>query len=123
MARTIGKGLIEPSVVDPNLILSALIGAICWNLITWYVGLPSSSSHALIGGLGGAAIAKAGLPALQLGGWVLPVSFILVSPLLGLVAGAHPDGGCSRGCSRARRPVRWTGCSGDCSWCPPRSIR
>jgi inorganic phosphate transporter, PiT family len=85
VARTIGKGLIEPSVVDPNLILSALIGAICWNLITWYVGLPSSSSHALIGGLGGAAIAKAGLPALQLGGWVLPVSFILVSPLLGLV--------------------------------------
>jgi len=85
VAKTIGKGLIEPSVVDPNLILSALIGAICWNLITWYVGLPSSSSHALIGGLGGAAIAKAGLPALQLGGWVLPVSFILVSPLLGLV--------------------------------------
>jgi inorganic phosphate transporter, PiT family len=85
VAKTIGKGLIEPSVVDPNLILSALIGAICWNLITWYVGLPSSSSHALIGGLGGAAIAKAGFPALQLGGWVLPVSFILVSPLLGMV--------------------------------------
>jgi inorganic phosphate transporter, PiT family len=85
VAKTIGKGLIEPSVVDPNLILSALIGAICWNLITWYVGLPSSSSHALIGGLGGAAIAKAGFPALQLSGWVLPVSFILVSPLLGLV--------------------------------------
>jgi PiT family inorganic phosphate transporter len=85
VAKTIGKGLIEPSVVDPNLILSALIGAICWNLITWYVGLPSSSSHALIGGLGGAAIAKAGFPALQLGGWVLPVSFIIVSPLLGLV--------------------------------------
>jgi PiT family inorganic phosphate transporter len=72
-------------VVDPNLILSALIGAICWNLITWYVGLPSSSSHALIGGLGGAAIAKAGFPALQLSGWVLPVSFIFVSPLLGMV--------------------------------------
>jgi PiT family inorganic phosphate transporter len=85
VAKTIGKGLIEPSVVDPNLILSALIGAICWNLITWYVGLPSSSSHALIGGLGGAAIAKAGFPALQLSGWVLPVSFILVSPLLGMV--------------------------------------
>jgi PiT family inorganic phosphate transporter len=85
VAKTIGKGLIEPSVVDPNLILSALIGAICWNLITWYVGLPSSSSHALIGGLGGAAIAKAGFPALQLGGWVLPVSFIIISPLLGLV--------------------------------------
>ena len=67
VAKTIGKGLIEPSVVDPNLILSALLGAIVWNLITWYVGLPSSSSHALMGGLGGAAIAKAGFPALQLG--------------------------------------------------------
>jgi PiT family inorganic phosphate transporter len=84
VARTIGKGLIEPSVVDANLILSALIGAIVWNIITWYVGLPSSSSHALMGGLGGAAIAKAGFPALQLAGWVLPVAFILVSPLLGL---------------------------------------
>jgi inorganic phosphate transporter, PiT family len=85
VAKTIGKGLIEPSVVDPNLILSALIGAICWNLITWYFGLPSSSSHALMGGLGGAAIAKAGFPALQLGGWVLPVSFIILSPLVGMV--------------------------------------
>jgi PiT family inorganic phosphate transporter len=84
VAKTIGKGLIEPGVVDPHLILSALIGAILWNLITWYVGLPSSSSHALIGGLGGAAIAKAGFPALQLDGWVLPVLFIFVSPLLGL---------------------------------------
>jgi PiT family inorganic phosphate transporter len=84
VAKTIGKGLIEPSVVDPHLILSALIGAIVWNIITWYVGLPSSSSHALMGGLGGAAIAKAGFPALQLGGWVLPVAFIFVSPLLGL---------------------------------------
>jgi PiT family inorganic phosphate transporter len=85
VARTIGKGLIEPSVVDPNLILSALLGAIAWNIITWYFGLPSSSSHALMGGLGGAAIAKAGLPALQLGGWVLPIAFIFVSPILGLV--------------------------------------
>jgi inorganic phosphate transporter, PiT family len=84
VAKTIGKGLIEPSVVDPDLILSALIGAILWNIITWYVGLPSSSSHALIGGLGGAAIAKAGFPALQLGGWVLPVAFIFISPILGL---------------------------------------
>jgi PiT family inorganic phosphate transporter len=85
VARTIGKGLIVPSVVDPNLILSALLGAIVWNLITWYFGLPSSSSHALMGGLGGAAIAKAGLPALQLSGWVMPVLFIVVSPLLGML--------------------------------------
>ncbi|HEX3275698.1 MAG TPA: inorganic phosphate transporter [Gemmatimonadales bacterium] len=84
VAKTIGKGLIEPAVVDPNLILSALIGAIIWNLITWYFGLPSSSSHALMGGLGGAAIAKAGFPALQLGGWILPVAFIFLSPILGM---------------------------------------
>jgi PiT family inorganic phosphate transporter len=85
VARTIGKGLIVPSVVDPNLILSALVGAIIWNLVTWYFGLPSSSSHALMGGLGGAAIAKAGFPALQLAGWVMPILFIFVSPLLGMV--------------------------------------
>ena len=84
VARTIGKGLIEPSVVDPHLILSALIGAIVWNILTWYLGLPSSSSHALIGGLGGAAIAKAGFPALQLEGWVKPILFIFISPLLGM---------------------------------------
>jgi PiT family inorganic phosphate transporter len=84
VAKTIGKGLIEPSVVDPHLILAALIGAITWNIITWYFGLPSSSSHALIGGLGGAAIAKAGFPALQLNGWLLPVMFIFISPLLGM---------------------------------------
>jgi inorganic phosphate transporter, PiT family len=85
VAQTIGKGLIEPSVVDPDLILGALLGAIVWNIITWYFGLPSSSSHALMGGLGGAAIAKAGFPALQLSGWIKPILFILVSPLLGMV--------------------------------------
>jgi inorganic phosphate transporter, PiT family len=85
VAKTIGKGLIEPSVVDPDLVLGALIGAIIWNLITWYFGLPSSSSHALMGGLGGAAIAKAGFPALQLSGWVKPILFIFLSPLLGMV--------------------------------------
>ena len=68
VAQTIGKGLIEPSVVNPDLILGALLGAIVWNVVTWYFGLPSSSSHALMGGLGGAAIAKAGFPALQLAG-------------------------------------------------------
>ena len=66
------------------MILGALLGAIVWNIITWYVGLPSSSSHALMGGLGGAAIAKAGFPALQLGGWVKPILFIFIAPLLGM---------------------------------------
>jgi inorganic phosphate transporter, PiT family len=84
VAKTIGKGLIDVSVVDPNVILGALLGAIVWDIITWYLGLPSSSSHALLGGYAGAAIAKAGFGALILGGWVLPVAFIVVSPLLGM---------------------------------------
>jgi PiT family inorganic phosphate transporter len=84
VAKTIGKGLIDVSVVDPNVVLGALIGAIVWDLITWYLGLPSSSSHALLGGYAGAAIAKAGFGALILGGWVLPVAFIVLSPLLGM---------------------------------------
>ncbi|MGH7702480.1 MAG: inorganic phosphate transporter [Gemmatimonadales bacterium] len=85
VAKTIGKGLIQPSVVDPIVVLGALTGAIIWNLATWYLGLPSSSSHALLGGYGGAAIAKAGVGALIPGGWVKPVVFIFVSPMLGLL--------------------------------------
>jgi PiT family inorganic phosphate transporter len=85
VAKTIGKGLIDVSVVDPNVILGALLGAIIWDLITWYLALPSSSSHALLGGYAGAAIAKAGFGALILSGWVLPVAFIVISPLLGMV--------------------------------------
>jgi inorganic phosphate transporter, PiT family len=84
VAKTIGKGLIDPHVVDPNVILAALLGAILWDLTTWYLGLPTSSSHALLGGLAGAAIAKAGFGALILSGWVLPVIFIVVSPVLGM---------------------------------------
>ncbi|MEP7327463.1 MAG: inorganic phosphate transporter [Gemmatimonadota bacterium] len=87
VAKTIGKGLIDPAVVDPNLVLAALIGAIIWNLITWWLGLPSSSSHALLGGLGGAAVAKAGLGSLIVGGWVKPILFIFLSPLIGMVLG------------------------------------
>jgi PiT family inorganic phosphate transporter len=84
VAKTIGKGLIDPAVVDPRVILAGLLGAIIWDLITWYLGLPTSSSHALLGAYGGAAIAKAGFDALILGGWVLPILFIVISPLLGL---------------------------------------
>jgi inorganic phosphate transporter, PiT family len=84
VAKTIGKGLIDPHVVDPSLVFGALLGAIIWDLITWYLGLPTSSSHALMGGLAGAAIAKAGFGALILGGWVLPIVFIVLSPLLGM---------------------------------------
>ena len=84
VAKTIGKGLVDPSVLDPDLILAALLGAIIWNLITWWLGLPSSSSHALMGGLGGAALAKAGASALITSGWVKPILFIFRSPMIGL---------------------------------------
>jgi PiT family inorganic phosphate transporter len=84
VAKAIGKGLIDISVVDPDVILAGLLGAIIWDLITWYLGLPSSSSHALLGGYAGAAIAKAGFGALILSGWILPVTFIVVSPVLGM---------------------------------------
>ena len=87
VAKTIGSGLIDISVVDPQVILGGLLGAIVWDLITWYVGIPSSSSHALIGGYGGAALAKAGVKALLLGGWIKPILFIFVAPLLGMALG------------------------------------
>ncbi|HEX9693068.1 MAG TPA: inorganic phosphate transporter [Gemmatimonadales bacterium] len=87
VAKTIGSGLIDISIVDPLVILGGLCGAITWNLITWYYGIPSSSSHALIGGYGGAAVAKAGIGALFLGGWVKPILFIAVAPFLGMALG------------------------------------
>jgi PiT family inorganic phosphate transporter len=87
VAKTIGKGLVDPSVVGPNVVLAALVGAIVWNLLTWYFGLPSSSSHALLGGFGGAAVAKAGAGALIAAGWIKPILFIFLSPLLGMVLG------------------------------------
>jgi inorganic phosphate transporter, PiT family len=87
VARTMGKGLIQPTVVDPTVILAGLLGAIVWNLITWRLGLPSSSSHALLGGYGGAAVAKAGAGALIAEGWIKPILFIFISPVLGMVLG------------------------------------
>ena len=88
VARTIGSGMIDTAIVDPNVILGGLIGAIVWNLITWYYGLPSSSSHALIGGYAGSAVAKAGLAAITWGTkWIATLSFIALSPLLGMLAG------------------------------------
>jgi PiT family inorganic phosphate transporter len=87
VATTIGKGTIDPHVVDHYVIFGALVGAIVWNLITWYYGIPSSSSHALIGGLVGAAVAKAGTGALIAGGLIKTVVFIVVAPLLGFLFG------------------------------------
>ncbi|WP_315761742.1 MULTISPECIES: anion permease [unclassified Bradyrhizobium] len=85
VAQTIGTGIIEPSVVDAQVIFAALLGAIAWNLITWAAGIPSSSSHALIGGLVGAGVAKAGLSATVWSGLSKTVLAIVLSPLLGLV--------------------------------------
>lgn len=88
VASTIGKGTIDASIVDQYVILGALLGAIAWNVITWYYGIPSSSSHALIGGLVGAAVAKAGFGALISAGVWKTVAFIFVSPLLGFLLGS-----------------------------------
>jgi PiT family inorganic phosphate transporter len=87
VAKTMGKGMIDVSLVDPNVILGGLIGAIIWNIITWYFGLPSSSSHALIGGYGGAAVAKAGFHAIIVSGWTKVLLFIVLSPLIGMALG------------------------------------
>ncbi|HEX5408427.1 MAG TPA: inorganic phosphate transporter [Gemmatimonadaceae bacterium] len=87
VAQTMGKGMIDITVVDPNVVLGALLGAIGWNVITWYYGLPSSSSHALIGGFGGAAVAKAGFGAIIASGWTKTIVFIVLSPVIGLILG------------------------------------
>jgi PiT family inorganic phosphate transporter len=84
VANMVGKGVIDPTIVDPLVVLSALLGAIFWNIATWYFGLPSSSSHGLIGGLGGAAIAKAGFGSLQFAGFAKIGISIIASPLIGL---------------------------------------
>ncbi|MFM1806612.1 MAG: hypothetical protein RL212_871 [Pseudomonadota bacterium] len=88
VAATVGKGTIDPSIVDHYVVFGALVGAIFWNIVTWWGGIPSSSSHALIGGLVGAALAKAGPTALISSGVIKTVAFILVSPLLGFALGA-----------------------------------
>src|SRR5687768_13463637 len=87
VAKTIGKGLIHIDIVDPNVILGGLLGAIVWDLVTWYAGLPSSSSHALLGGYAGAAVAKAGWGAIIAAGWTKTLIFIVASPLIGMTAG------------------------------------
>jgi PiT family inorganic phosphate transporter len=88
VAATVGKGIIDPSFVDNRLIFGALIGAISWNFITWYYGIPSSSSHALIGGMIGAALASSGTAPLLAPGIIKTAAFIFISPLLGMLLGA-----------------------------------
>jgi PiT family inorganic phosphate transporter len=87
VASTIGTGLVHPAIVSPYLIFAAITSAITWNMLTWYYGLPSSSSHALIGGLAGAAFAKGGMQALILSGFVKVITAIILSPLIGLLMG------------------------------------
>ena len=87
VATTIGKGIIDPAIVDHRVVFGALTGAITWNVLTWYYGIPSSSSHALIGGLAGAAVAKGGVGTLVAKGFLKTVVAIVLSPLVGFVLG------------------------------------
>jgi PiT family inorganic phosphate transporter len=87
VATTIGNGMIKIYTVTPTVIFAELLGVICWNMITWFFGLPSSSSHALIGGYAGAAIANAGFGVLILGGWYKTLIFIVLAPVIGIILG------------------------------------
>jgi inorganic phosphate transporter, PiT family len=87
VAKTIGSGMIDLSVVTQDVILAGLVGAIFWNLFTWYYGIPVSSSHALIGGYAGAAIAKSGFGAIIASGWIKTLLFIVLAPLIGMFLG------------------------------------
>jgi len=87
VASTVGKGIVDPAIIDHYVIFGALVGAISWNGITWFFGLPSSSSHALIGGLIGAAVAKIGFGSLVASGITKTVAFIFISPIMGFVLG------------------------------------
>ncbi len=88
VARTMGTGLIDVGIVNSDVVLGGLVGAVVWNLITWYFGIPSSSSHALIGGYAGAAVARVGIRAIVPGmAWVKTISFIVLSPLIGMLFG------------------------------------
>jgi PiT family inorganic phosphate transporter len=88
VAATMGKGLIDPKIVDIHIVFGALIGGLVWNTVTWFYGIPSSSSHALAGGLLGAAISKAGASAVIASGFIKIVLFIFIAPLLGFVLGS-----------------------------------
>ena len=87
VAKTLGKGLVDLQAVNEYVIMSGLLGAICWNIITWYFGLPTSSSHALMGGYAGAAIAKAGFGSIIFSGWTKTIIFLFVAPFMGMIMG------------------------------------
>jgi len=87
VAKTVGAGMIDINMVDRTVIFAGLIGAIAWNIFTWFFGLPTSSSHALIGGYAGSAVAKAGFKAVIVSGWTKTLTFIVLSPILGMILG------------------------------------
>src|SRR6187551_2707729 len=87
VAKTIGKDMIRIELVDNTVIFAGLCGAIVWNIITWYFGLPTSSSHALIGGYAGSAVSKAGLGVIIVSGWTTTLAFTVASPIIGMVLG------------------------------------
>ena len=109
VAATIGKGIVDPKIIDHHVIFGALVGAIAWNAITWYYGIPSSSSHALIGGVVGAAVAKGGIGTLIASGLVKIAFAIVLSPILGFALGAALMVLVSWICARTtpRRVDRW----------------
>ena len=88
VAATVGKGIVEPGIVDQHVVFGALVGAIAWNAVTWWYGIPSSSSHALIGGIVGATLAKAGTGPLVMSGVLKTVAFIFISPMMGFLLGS-----------------------------------
>ncbi len=109
VAATVGKGIIDPAIIDQHVVFGALVGAIAWDIITWYYGIPSSSSHALIGGLAGAAVAKGGVHTLIASGFLKTAAAIVLSPALGLLLGAGLMVAVSWICARTtpRRVDRW----------------
>jgi len=108
VAATVGKGIVDPAFVDQHVIFGALVGAIAWNLVTWWFGIPSSSSHALIGGIVGAVIGRGGASHLMMSGIWPTVAFIIISPLLGFILGALTLIGVSWIC-RHQSPLRIDG--------------
>ncbi|MBI4290270.1 MAG: inorganic phosphate transporter [Betaproteobacteria bacterium] len=109
VAATVGKGIVDPAVIDHQVVFGALVGAISWNVITWYYGIPSSSSHALIGGMAGAAVSKGGVGTLVASGFLKTAAAIVLSPLLGLVLAVIIMLAVSWLCARStpRRVDRW----------------
>src|SRR5947207_1739118 len=118
VAQTVGTGIVAADVVDAAVIFGALMGAICWNLITWWLGLPSSSSHALIGGLAGAAVTKAGLGSIVWSGLGITTAAIVFSPLLGFFLALLPT---RWGTAAMMRRRRWA--SSRCSRARPQIFR